>query len=118
MNRRYRLTGSADFQRVRRTGKAHAHPLVILMTCANGLAVSRCGVTAGRGVGSAVRRNRAKRLLREAMRPYLGRARPGWDIVLVARAAILTASWAAIEEAVSGLVARTNCLVDSVDHTG
>src|SRR3990172_6069418 len=92
MDRRYRLSSSADFQRVRRMGKVYAHPLVILITCPNGLDVSRFGVTAGRRVGGAVDRNRAKRLLREAVRPYVTRTHPGWDIVLIARSGLLTAA--------------------------
>jgi ribonuclease P protein component len=117
MERRYRLTGSADFQRVRRTGKAYAHPLVILMACPNGLETTRIGVAAGRRVGSAVGRNRAKRLLREAIRPHVGRTHPGWDIVLIARPGLLTAPWASLTEAVADLMNRAGCLLKSYDDT-
>lgn len=50
----------------------------------------RVAVVASRRVGTAVTRNRAKRLLREAA----GRLawRDGFDVVLVARAAIIGAS--------------------------
>lgn len=115
MDRRYRLTGSADFQRVRRTGKAYAHPLVILMTRPNGLELSRFGVTAGRRLGSAVGRNRAKRLLREALRPHVSRTQPGLDIVLIARPGLLTAPWPALAEAVGDLMNRAGCLGSSND---
>ena len=47
----------------------------------------RVAVVASRRVGGAVQRNRAKRLLREAVRTLPLRA--GLDVVLVARAAIL-----------------------------
>lgn len=42
-------------------------------------------VTAGRGLGGAVQRNRAKRRLREALRKLEGRLSRQGDIVLVAR---------------------------------
>ena len=46
---------------------------------------SRIGVVAGRAIGNAVQRNRAKRLMRAAVRFYLPAILPGWDIVLIAR---------------------------------
>ncbi len=40
-------------------------------------------------MGNAVERNRARRLLREAVRHLASYVPPGWDVVLVARRAIL-----------------------------
>ena len=46
----------------------------------------RVGFTCSKKLGNAVARNRAKRRLREIARLVLpGRARPGWDYVLVGR---------------------------------
>ena len=46
----------------------------------------RVGFTATKKVGNAVARNRAKRRLRALAQQFLtGRAKPGWDYVLVAR---------------------------------
>jgi len=48
--------------------------------------VLRLGFTATRKVGNAVVRNRARRRLREAARRLLpGAAKPGYDLVLIAR---------------------------------
>ncbi len=47
---------------------------------------SRYGLTATRKIGDAVRRNRAKRLIREALRTCEAELRPGLDVVVVARA--------------------------------
>lgn len=87
------------------------------MTRPNGLELCRFGVTAGRKVGGAVGRNRAKRLLREAVRPHLSRTRPGWDIVLIARAGLLAAPWPMLAEAVGDLMGRAGCLVNSNDDS-
>ena len=86
MKRRFRLTRSTDFKRVRRSGKSYAHPLVVLYALKSDQAGVRVGVSAGLAVGNAVKRNRAKRLLRAAMNELLSRTTLGTDLLLIARA--------------------------------
>ena len=92
MQRKFRLTRSDDFKRVRQNGKSYAHPLVLLVTQASDSPQIYVGVTAGRTTGNAVQRNRAKRLLREAMRTLLPSLAPGWDLILIARVGLASAS--------------------------
>ena len=54
-----------------------------LFTLSNGLDVGRLGIIATRRIGGAVRRNRAKRRVRELFRHRKGR--PGFDIVVLVR---------------------------------
>ncbi len=49
----------------------------------NGTAVTRMAVVVGRGCGSAVKRNREKRITREAWRSLKDRVAPGHDVVFV-----------------------------------
>ncbi|TLN14055.1 ribonuclease P protein component [bacterium] len=110
MRRRFRLTRSTDFKRVRRVGRSYAHPLVVLVVDPNPEGGLRIGVTAGRSVGNAVLRNRAKRRLRAAMDGLLPALVPGKDLILVARPAIATASYAEIQAALAGLVERARLI--------
>jgi len=112
MNRRFRLLSSSDFRRVRRTGKSYAHPLFVLIAAPNHLERSRFGISASRAVGIAVARNRAKRRLRAAATTRIQALRPGWDLVLIARPALLQAPWERVEQAIDTLLAQAKVLED------
>jgi ribonuclease P protein component len=114
VQRKFRLTRSTDFKRVRRSGKSFTHPLMVLLVHGSSeLQKVRVGVTAGRSVGGAVYRNRAKRLLRESIRPLLPGVQPGWDLILIARPALLSASLADIRQVVQGLLERARIVTRS-----
>ena len=96
---------------MRRIGKSYAHPLVVLVAQANETSTQiRVGVAAGKTTGTAVHRNRAKRLLREAMRPMLASLVSGWDLVLIARPALVTATLADTRAALTNLLRRAQIL--------
>jgi ribonuclease P protein component len=107
MERRYRLTGPEDFQRVRRTGTSYSHPLFVAVVCANDLPASRIGVSASRNLGGAVQRNRAKRRLRAAFQPWLAGLPGGWDLLVIARPALLGAAWPDVQAAVRSVLKRS-----------
>jgi ribonuclease P protein component len=111
VQRQFRLTRSKDFQRVRQSGKSYAHPLLVLVALPNDGDELHVGVSAGRAVGSAVKRNRAKRLLRAAMRTLIGSIAPGWDLVLIARAPLVTSKTPEVQEALLGLLRRAQLIV-------
>ena len=110
MQSRFRLTRSEDFKRVRQSGKSHAHPLVVLVTQPNQSQDIKVGVTAGKSVGTAVVRNRTKRLLREVMRPLMPALASGWDLILIARPKLAAASLAETREAVTTLLHRAKLI--------
>jgi ribonuclease P protein component len=120
VQRSFRLTRSEDFKRVRRDGKSYAHPLVVLIALNSGnndqprvSKTVRVGVAAGKSVGTAVHRNRAKRLLREAMRtllPSIASVASGSDLILIARPALASASFADVREALQTLLRRAKLI--------
>jgi len=91
-----RLTRRADFERVRSEGQAHGTPLFVIVAARRDGGPPRVGVAAGKRVGGAAQRNRAKRLLREGIRPLYASIAPGWDLLLMARGAVLEASSAQV----------------------
>lgn len=115
MQRKFRLTRSEDFKRVRRSGRSYAHPLVILIVEKNEQGNLRIGVTAGRTSGTAVRRNRAKRILREAMRTLLPNIAPNADLILIARSGLTSATLGETRQALLNLLQRAQ-LYTSPQH--
>jgi ribonuclease P protein component len=111
VNRNFRLTQSTDFKRVRRYGKSYAHPLLVLVVLPTDEERTHIGVTAGRSTGNAVQRNRAKRLLREALRPILTQLRPGWKIIVISRKPILAATLTEIKISLLKLLSRADLLI-------
>ena len=107
MRRRYRLRTDAQFRRVRSEGRSWAHPLLVLYALPNDEGVTRVGFSVGKRVGKAVARNRAKRLLREAVRLRFEDIGPGYDLIWIARAPIATATFREVAAAVDQLLRRS-----------
>ena len=124
-----RLKSADEFERVRRDGQSHAHPLVVLVARQRGPGElqrpglsrvagptaderPRLGFVAGKGVGGAVARNRAKRLLREASRGCEAVVAPGWDLLLIARRRLPEAELPAVRKALFDLLRRACVLRD------
>jgi ribonuclease P protein component len=110
MQRRFRLQRPADFEQLRKNGRRWNHPLALLIVNQTNLPASRFAFSASKRVGNAVARNRAKRLLREAVRHHLTAISSGWDCLFVARSTTAQATLAEVEEAVVQLLSRADVL--------
>lgn len=110
MEKRFRLRKNSDFQRVYRKGPSWAHPLLVLYALRNDLGYSRFGFSASKRVGGAVVRNRARRLMREAIRLRQAMIADGWDVVIVARQPMGEANFHRVDQAVEQLLRRARLL--------
>jgi ribonuclease P protein component len=115
MQRSFRLHQSSDIQRVRRTGKSYAHPLLVLVAARGEPPARRVAFSVGKRVGGAVVRNRARRRLREAIRPLAGSIAEGWDLLLIARAGAAKADFSELAAAVRFLLLKAGLLVNDDD---
>ncbi len=84
-----KLKQNYDFRRLYRKGKTFVTPYFVMYTLKGRKGKIRLGITAGKKLGCAVKRNRAKRVLYAAFRESLNNIVLGNDFVVVARTRIL-----------------------------
>ncbi|MEA2067106.1 MAG: ribonuclease P protein component [Thermotogota bacterium] len=75
----------ADFKRVLNSGTAIEDRFFIIFIFYNGLPFSRIGISIRKKFGSAVKRNRLKRLVKEVYRTRKMLFPSGYDILFIAR---------------------------------
>lgn len=89
MKSELRLRRSTDFARVRQQGHVNKHHKMLLSFVKNEREHNRYGFVVSKKVGGAVIRNRVKRRLREAVYQIHPLLQQGYDIVIIARPAIV-----------------------------
>jgi ribonuclease P protein component len=98
-----RLRRAAAFQAVFRRGSRAERPLVVALWMPSP-GTRQAGFAAGRQIGSAVHRNRAKRRLREAYRRAPQRLPEGMSAVFIARPRLNEAEFAQVRREVEELL--------------
>ena len=79
------LNNNRDFLALYKKGRFKASEYSVIYVKPNGRPYNRLGITAGKKIGNAVKRNRAKRLIRLAYSQCEIQIPVGIDIVIVAR---------------------------------
>jgi len=97
------LRRPADFQRVYQRRRSVSDARLIVYACANGLPHLRLGLSVSRKLGGAVKRNRLRRLYREAFRLTRHEMPVGLDLVIIPRSTELP-ELSELTEALPGLV--------------
>ncbi|MEE1049809.1 MAG: ribonuclease P protein component, partial [Clostridia bacterium] len=87
------LCRNYEFQRLYRRGKSAVRPTLVMYAIDTKGDKIRLGITAGKKIGGAVCRNRAKRRIRELFRITQDELKCGKDICIVARGRILDVTY-------------------------
>lgn len=91
-----RIRRRAEFERVFGSGRRVQGRYLTVIGLSNGSAATRLGIVASRRLGDAVRRNRAKRRVRELFRrtPFDGN---GVDLIVIPRRELVDAPYSTLE---------------------
>ena len=94
-----RLRRHAEFQKVFDSGQRIRGRFLTLLIAPGQGSLTRLGIVASRKLGDSVRRNRAKRLIRELFRQFESpESLAGVDIVVIPRVELFGATYASLEE--------------------
>lgn len=105
-----RLRHTHDFQRLRREGRSYPHPLMVMSIAPNMLAHNRYGFITSKHLGKAVKRNRIRRRIREAVRLLHPQLKSGYDIVFVARLPLVEQPFDIVQRTISDLFQQAGLL--------
>jgi len=95
-----------EFDTVFENGRVVRDGQLRIFNLPNGLDYSRIGLVVGKRIGSAVRRNRVKRLFREAFRLNKSRLPRGFDLVVVPLPGYADDSLEEVQDRFLGLVRK------------
>ncbi len=105
-----RLRRRKDFELTFRHGsRRHTKNFTIILR-PNALQFSRLGVTVGKKVGNAVKRNRVKRCLREFFRLHKHKLPPSHDLVIIAKKDAATLAYHDVREELAAVLIENSCL--------
>jgi ribonuclease P protein component len=97
------LSHPGDFAAIQGDGTSKSHALFTARFRRTDLDTTRFGLSTGRRLGGAVVRNRVRRRIREVLRVMAPSFQPGWDVLIIARPAIVEAD----HDALVGALQRT-----------
>jgi ribonuclease P protein component len=101
-----RLLRRAEYQAVYREGRRRVDREFTVFLRPNGLDLSRFGWSVKKALGTAVRRNRIRRRVREIVRLHRQEIAPGWDIVIHPRSSAATAEFLPLTQELLRLLPR------------
>lgn len=79
------LRNNHDFTSIYKSGKSIGDRYIVLFYKKNNLGYRRTAFLASKKVGNSVKRNRARRLMKENYRKMADRLADGYDIIFIAR---------------------------------
>jgi ribonuclease P protein component len=113
MKKTFSLSRNNVFRKLYARGKSVGNKYLILYYLPNYRQVNYLGITVNKKIGNAVKRNRAKRLIKEAYRLMENQIKTGYTFVFVARARTVESNCQTILESIKELIKKQNLWKES-----
>ena len=104
------LRKNSDFSDIYKKGKSVGDKYVVLFYRMNRLGYNRTGFLASKKVVNSVKRNRAKRLMKESYRNICDKLPIGYDFIIIARNTISGKGCADVEKSLYSAFKRTGVI--------
>lgn len=110
VKRCYSLKRNKTFRYVYRRGKSVPSRMLVMIYNKSKTGMVKVGFSVSKKIGNSVTRNRVKRRLREAFRPLIPEIMPGYDIIFIARDAVVEAEFDSIGRSMYGMLRKATLL--------
>lgn len=115
LSKKHRLAKKKDFQEVFKKGKFFAEGFITAKIKENKLDFSRFGFVVTLKVSKkAVKRNRIRRQLQEAAKSFLGKIKPGYDVVVIPKTDEKDKTYQEIKDAFKKILQKAGILEEEV----
>ena len=101
------LRRKSDFSLIYNKGRSTGEKYIVMFVRENGLPYKRVAFLASKKVGNSVKRNRARRLMKESYRTVSENIANGYDIIFIARKTINDMKCADVTESMESAVKKT-----------
>ena len=106
------LRKDADFDNVYKRGRSVGERYVVVFYIKNHRDINRTCFLASKKVGNSVRRNRARRLMRESYRLMKDRLPIGYDIIIIARNTITGRTFFEVDKSIKRAFSKAGLMKD------
>ncbi len=103
-----------EFAIIYKSRKSYANNLLIMYVLSNELNINRLGISVSKKIGNSVVRHRFSRLIRECFRSNRDFMKQGYDIVVIARPAVVGLKCQDINKSFRHLLKRHHLLEDDI----
>lgn len=101
---------NTDFSRAYKKGKSFVHPQIVVYVNKNRVGHTRVGITTSKKIGNAVKRNRARRVIKNALYKVLPEDVGAVDLVFVARGQTVYCKSTQLEKVIEKILKKADIL--------